>query len=96
MTPFPHTPVRDRWEKAGRIISNDFSDYTCDRVVFQPQRMTVDELQEMYYYAWDTFYKDRSQELKMADLFMKVVQREIADGTYKTPEREPRSVIATP
>ncbi|MCK5611668.1 radical SAM protein [Candidatus Pacearchaeota archaeon] len=96
MTPFPHTPVRDRWEKAGRIISNDFSDYTCDRVVFQPQRMTVDELQEMYYYAWDTFYKDRSQELKMADLFMKVVQREIADGTYKAPERKPRSVIVTP
>lgn len=92
MTPFHHTPVRERMEKAGRIISNDLLNYTCDRVVFQPQRMSVDELQEMYYYAWDTFYKDRHQELKMGDLFMKVVQREIADGTYIAPEREPRTL----
>ncbi|MDT8317015.1 MAG: cobalamin-dependent protein [bacterium] len=92
MTPFHHTPVRERMEKAGRIISNDLLNYTCDRVVFQPQRMSVDELQEMYYYAWDTFYKDRHQELKMGDLFMKVVQREIADGTYIAPERQPKKI----
>jgi radical SAM superfamily enzyme YgiQ (UPF0313 family) len=96
MTPFHHTPVRERMEKAGRIISNDLLNYTCDRVVFQPKRMSVDELQEMYYYAWDTFYKDRHQELKMGDLFMKVIQREIADGTYVAPERQPRKMNVNP
>ena len=46
--------------------------------------MTNTQLQDIYYYAWDTFYKNRPQELKMGDLFMKVIHREIADGTYKS------------
>lgn len=90
LTPFHHTPIRRDLEKQGRIISNNLADYTCDRVTFQPKNMTVTELQDIYYYAWDTFYKERPQELKMGDLFMKVVEREIADGTYQAPDREAR------
>lgn len=90
MTPFHHTPIRDQLEKEGRILNNGYEDYTCDRVVFQPKNMTTTELQDMYYYAWDTFYKEKPQELKMGDLFMKVVEREIADGTYIPPERAAR------
>ncbi len=85
LTPYLHTPLRARLEKEGRILSNNWADYTCDKVAFQPKKMTVDELQNMYYYAWDTFYKERHQELKMGDLFMKVIQREITDGTYQSP-----------
>jgi radical SAM superfamily enzyme YgiQ (UPF0313 family) len=81
LTPFPHTPIRTSFEKQGRILSNNWSDYTCDRVVFQPKRMSVSRLQEMYYYAWDTFYKERPQELRMGDMFLRVLQREAADGT---------------
>ncbi|MBE9503245.1 MAG: cobalamin-dependent protein [Proteobacteria bacterium] len=92
MTPFHHTPIRDQLEKEGRILNNGLGDYTCDRVVFQPKNMTTTELQDMYYYAWDTFYKEKPQELKMGDLFMKVVEREIADGTYQPPERAARIV----
>lgn len=88
MTPFMHTPIRQQFEKEGRIISNNWADYTCDRVVFQPRKMSCTELQDIYYYAWDTFYRERPQELKMGDLFMKVIQREIADGTYQSPMKD--------
>lgn len=88
MTPFMHTPIRKQFEAEGRILSNNWADYTCDRVVFQPKKMSCTELQDVYYYAWDTFYKERPQELKMGDLFMKVIQREIADGTYQSPVRD--------
>jgi radical SAM superfamily enzyme YgiQ (UPF0313 family) len=91
LTPFPHTPVTAQFEKEGRILHKDWSRYTTSEVVFQPKKMTPDELQEMYNYAWKTFYSDMSQQLKMANLFFKVVKKEIADGSYRstklTPER---------
>jgi len=87
LTPFPHTPIRAQLEKEGRILSNRWEDYTCDKVVFQPRNMTCAELQDMYYYAWDTFYKSCSQELKMGELFLKVIKREFEDGTYQRPKQ---------
>ena len=83
LTPFPHTPIRTQFEKEGRILSNSWSDYTCDKVVFQPKHMTPQKLQELYYYAWDTFYANSGHQLKMADLFLKVVKKEMGDGTYR-------------
>lgn len=86
MTPFPHTPIREQMEAEGRILSNRWLDYTCDKVVFRPKRMTVEKLQEMYTYAWDAFYQGSGHALKMADLFKAVVRREVADGTYRRYE----------
>lgn len=82
MTPFPHSPVRRQLEKAGRILSNDWSKYTADKVVFQPKQMTPEKLQEMYYYAWDTFNADSGHQLKMGELFKQVIRKEMDDGTY--------------
>jgi len=83
LTPFPHAPIRAQFEKEGRILSNSWSDYTCDKVVFQPKHMTPQKLQELYHYAWRTFYADSGYQLKMADLFLKVVKKEMEDGTYR-------------
>ena len=83
LTPFPHTPIRAQFEKENRILSNSWGDYTCDRVVFQPKQMTPEKLQELYHYSWRTFYADSGHQLKMADLFLKVVKKEIEDGTYR-------------
>lgn len=83
LTPFPHTPIRVQFENEGRIICNNWEDYTCDKVVFQPKNMTTNQLQDMYYYAWEKFYENCSQEIKMGELFRKVVKREIEDGTYR-------------
>jgi radical SAM superfamily enzyme YgiQ (UPF0313 family) len=72
LTPFAHTPIRREFEKEGRILSNDYSLYTAGRVVFRPKRMTPEKLQEMYHYAWETFYRDEPQTYKMYKLFQKV------------------------
>jgi hypothetical protein len=45
--------------------------------------MSATKLQDLYYYAWDRFYSDSSQNLKMAKLFLKVIEKEKADGTYR-------------
>lgn len=83
LTPFPQTPIRETLAREGRILSNDWRRYTGADVVYQPARMTPARLQELYYYAWDTFYSDSSQNLKMAKLFLKVIEKEKADGTYR-------------
>lgn len=83
LTPFPHTPIRKQLEQEGRILSNNWLDYTADKVVFQPKRMTPAKLQEMYYYAWDTFYQGGGYQLKMGELFRKVIRREMEDGTFR-------------
>lgn len=82
MTPFPHSPCRIQLEREGRLLSSDWSQYSADKVVFQPKLMTPEKLQEMYYYAWDTFYAAGGHQLKMGNLFKKVIQREMADDTY--------------
>jgi hypothetical protein len=41
----------------------------------------------MFYYAWDTFYKHKSQEERMGDLFRRLILREMADGTYRRTVR---------
>jgi radical SAM superfamily enzyme YgiQ (UPF0313 family) len=83
LTPFPHTPIRATLEKEKRILHNDWIRYTGGEVVFQPARLSIDKLQEMYHYAWDAFYSDCCQEIKMAKLFLKVIEKEKAEGTYR-------------
>jgi hypothetical protein len=50
--------------------------------------MTAGRLQELYHYAWDTFYKDEPQTQKMFNLLSTVINREQADGTYKPRRRD--------
>ncbi len=82
LTPFPHSPIRRKMEQEGRILSNDWSQYTADKVVFQPKQMTPEKLQELYHYAWDHFYAQGGHQLKMGELFKQVIRREMDDGTY--------------
>lgn len=72
LTPFPHTQAFRDLEAQGRILTYDWDRYTADRVVFQPKHLTVDQLQDLYYYAWDTFYRDEPQRFKMYKLFTRI------------------------
>lgn len=87
LTPFPHTRTFDELSGAGRIISSDWNDYTCGKVVFQPKMLTPEQLQSMYYYAWDKFYEEEPQNYKMFKLLKKVMDKEKQDGTYKARVR---------
>jgi len=85
LTPFPQTRAREDLKRQGRIMHDDWSRYTAAEVVYQPALMTPDKLAEMHQYAWDTFYSDCSKELRMAELFLNVMQKQRADGTYRPP-----------
>ena len=93
LTPFPHTPVRSQLEKEGRILHNDWIRYTGDEVVFQPRRMSAESLQEMYEYAWETFYAS----LLQGDPDGEAVPQGAGDGEegrhVQEGEAEPRSLL---
>ena len=44
LTPIPGSPLFDRLEKEGRILTKDWSRYTGRHVVFKPKNMTEEEL----------------------------------------------------
>jgi len=44
LTPYPGTPLYDKLNKEGRIISKDWSKYRWDRVVIKPKGMSSEEL----------------------------------------------------
>jgi radical SAM superfamily enzyme YgiQ (UPF0313 family) len=46
LTPYPGTPLYDRLNKDGRILTKDWSKYNQVEVVYQPKHMTVKELLE--------------------------------------------------
>ena len=73
LTPFPETPAFRDLEREGRILTKDWDQYTADRVVIQPKQMSVEALQNLYYYAWDTFYADEPQRFKMYKLLKRVL-----------------------
>ncbi len=87
LTPFPHTRAYEELSKQNRILSHDWNDFSADQVVFQPQHMSAGKLQELLDYAWNTFYQDEPQSIKMAKLFKEVVKKEMADNTFKPRDR---------
>jgi radical SAM superfamily enzyme YgiQ (UPF0313 family) len=88
MTPFPHTTAYDDMRKEKRIFNHDWNDYNAGKVVFYPRHMLPDKLQDLYHFAWEEFYRHESQEQKMFKLIMKVIEREMEDGTYRSPRQD--------
>ncbi len=91
LTPFPHTKAWDDLHGQGRIITYDWDQYSADRVVYHPKRMSAKRLQELLAYAWDTFYRDESQEMKMSKLFARVIRKEMEQGTHRPRRRDLRN-----
>lgn len=88
LAPFPHTKAYDDLMRQGRIFDTNWDHYNAGQVVYQPKNITPQRLQELYEYAWKTFYKDETQEEKMFKLFTKVLLKEMEDGTYKPRDRK--------
>ena len=88
LTPFPHTRAYADLSRQNRILSHDWNEYSADKVVFQPKQMSRERLQELLDYAWQTFYQDESQPIKMAKLFQQVVRKEVADNTFTPRDRQ--------
>ncbi len=57
LTPFPGTPLHNRLDREGRILSRDWEKYDGQHVVFQPRNMTVAQLQAGHERAWKQVYR---------------------------------------
>lgn len=60
VTPFPNTPLYLRLKAEERILTYDWELYDGQHVVFQPKRMSVQQLQEGIETAWKHTYSVRS------------------------------------
>ena len=60
LTPFPGTRIYQRLKQEGRILTEDWSRYDMATVVFRPKRVTVQELQEGFWWVNKEFYSLRS------------------------------------
>ncbi|MCP3951471.1 MAG: radical SAM protein [Desulfobacterales bacterium] len=87
LTPFPNTRAYADLQREKRILSSNWDDYSADKVVFQPKQMHPQRLQELLDYAWETFYQDESQEIKMFKLFQQVIRKEKADQSHRPRNR---------
>ena len=56
-TPYPGAPQWGRLERQGRIIDRDWRRYNGAHVVFRPQRMTPEELDEQFLRVWNGFFE---------------------------------------
>lgn len=56
LTPYPGTPVYEQFEREGRLVSDDWQDYSMVNVTFQPKNMSPWDLQMEMYHAIDDFY----------------------------------------
>ena len=88
LTPFPHTRAYDDMVRDNRLISRDWNDYNAGKVVYRPKLLSPERLQELYYFAWERFYRDEPQQMKMFKLIKKVVERERDLGTYRPRRRD--------
>jgi radical SAM superfamily enzyme YgiQ (UPF0313 family) len=60
VTPFPNTPLYQRLDAEGRILTRNWELYDAQHVVFQPRNMSVQELQLGVEAAWKHAYSYRS------------------------------------
>jgi len=77
LTPFPHTRIERQLEEEGRILHRNWQDYNAAQVVYRPRHMQPETLQRLYEHAWRSFYAERSQTVRMSELFMDVIKDSI-------------------
>lgn len=70
LTPFPGTRIYQRLKQEGRLLTEDWSKYDMATVVFQPKRMTVEELQDGFWKVNRTFYSIPSMVKRIFNPFL--------------------------
>lgn len=72
LTPYPGTPLFQRLDKEGRILTKDWRHYNQEEIVFQPKRMTPEEIENNARELWKRWYTKK--------LSMKRIIRSINQG----------------
>jgi len=60
LTPFPGTRIRETLASRNRILHSDWEKYDMNHVVFRPMKMTPEQLQEGFNWAYRRLYGYRS------------------------------------
>ena len=60
LTPYPGTPLFKQMESEGRLLHRNWDHYDTAHVVFQPKRMSVDELAAGYAWCYERLFSHRS------------------------------------
>ena len=60
LTPYPGTALYRRMADQGRLTIHDWDRYDTRHAVFQPARMSADQLERGYWWAYREFYRWRS------------------------------------
>jgi radical SAM superfamily enzyme YgiQ (UPF0313 family) len=60
LTPYPGTPLFRQMESEGRIRHRDWSRYDTAHAVFEPKRMSVEQLEEGYAWCYRRLFSHRS------------------------------------
>jgi len=93
LTPLPGTALFDRLTREGRIFDHDWAKYDGKHVVFQPKRMSPEQLQNGFFwanhqfYSWSSIYQRLSHthhrlipRLEMNYEFRKLIKRSSPKG----------------
>jgi radical SAM superfamily enzyme YgiQ (UPF0313 family) len=94
LTPLPGTALFRRYDAAGRIFDRDWAKYDGKHVVFQPSRMTPEQLQQGFFwinhefFSWPSIWKRLSHtgqrlvaRLEMNHQFRTLVRRSCPKGS---------------
>ncbi|MCP5105032.1 MAG: B12-binding domain-containing radical SAM protein [bacterium] len=56
LTPYPGTDTFNKLKRDNRLITEDWSKYDSEQVVFKPKNMTANELQQIFYGVYEKTY----------------------------------------
>ncbi|MBT8079625.1 MAG: B12-binding domain-containing radical SAM protein [Gammaproteobacteria bacterium] len=65
LTPFPGTPLFERLDREGRILTRNWELYDGQHVVFKPLQMSVNELEKGHHGVWNKVYSYSSIARRM-------------------------------
>jgi len=57
LTPYPGTALHDRMRQAGRLLHSNWDLYDTRHVVYRPARLSADQLEAGYWWAYREFYR---------------------------------------
>jgi radical SAM superfamily enzyme YgiQ (UPF0313 family) len=57
LTPYPGTALHDRMRQAGRLLHSNWDLYDTRHVVYRPARLSMDQLETGYWWAYREFYR---------------------------------------
>jgi radical SAM superfamily enzyme YgiQ (UPF0313 family) len=83
LTPYPGTPLFRRLKTEGRILHQNWSEYDTAHVVFQPRRMSPDELRAGYAWCYERLFSAASIWKRRPERASEIASYLVMSALYK-------------